>query len=66
MKVLLPLENMAIEVKGIKTVGHLLNQFSLKEEEVLVINTRESRLITHDENLEEEMEIKIVKVISGG
>lgn len=66
MKVWLALEKQEREVGGVKTVRQLLNHFSYKEEEVLVINKKESRLLTLDEKLEKEMDLRIIRVVSGG
>jgi sulfur carrier protein ThiS len=66
MKVWLPFENEVREVAGVKTVRQLLNHFSFKEEEVVALDKKKARLITSDERLEEEMEIRIIRVLSGG
>lgn len=66
MRVLLPLEKEHSEVSGIKTVRQLLSHFSFKEEEVLVVNKKDSKLLTSDDRLEDEMEIGIIRVVSGG
>lgn len=66
MKVWLPLEKDGREVKGIKTVRQLLSHFSFTEEEVLVVDKGDSKLLTSEERLEEEMEVGVIKVLSGG
>lgn len=66
MKVWLPFENEVREVEGIKTVRQLLNHFSFKEEEVVALDNKKARLITPDERLEEEMEVRIIRVLAGG
>ena len=66
MKVLLPSQKREIEVKKIKTVRQLLAHFSFNEEEVLVMNKKTSELLTHDERLREDMNVGIIRVLSGG
>jgi len=66
MKVWLPFENEGREVAGVQTVRQLLDHFSFKEEEVVALDKKEARLITSDERLGEEMEIRIIRVLSGG
>lgn len=66
MKVWLPFGNEVSEVEGIKTVRQLLNYFSFKEEEVVALDKKKARLITPDERLEEEMEVRIIRVLAGG
>ena len=65
MKVWLPFENEGREVAGVQTVRQLLDHFSFKEE-VVALDKKEARLITSDERLGEEMEIRIIRVLSGG
>ena len=64
MKVKLRNPDRTVEVSGPKTVSRLLEELQIVPEAVLVI--REATLLTRDERLEEDDELEVRPVLSGG
>ncbi|HEC93091.1 MAG TPA: thiamine biosynthesis protein ThiS [Candidatus Atribacteria bacterium] len=67
MKVYLKLrKNEMLNINKRLSVNELLKELNLLPQEVLVIDTKNKKLLTPDKVLSEDMEIEIRGVISGG
>lgn len=66
MEVLIRPDNIDLKLDNIKNVKELIKKFGFQEEEVLVIDRDGKRLLTIDENLNQNQKIEIRKVVSGG
>lgn len=64
MKVFIQKDNKTIEIEGKKSVKKVLQQLDINPETVLVV--RDGELLTQDTILEENDEIEVISVISGG
>ncbi|HIE05372.1 MAG TPA: hypothetical protein EYP58_01080 [bacterium (Candidatus Stahlbacteria)] len=66
MEVTIKPDNKKLSIGAVKDVKELIKQIGYGEEEVLIIDPEEWRLLSIDERLRPDQKIEIRKVISGG